>query len=170
MGLFGRKKNGAGERGRTRIFFCTDVHGSTVCFKKFVNAARFYDADVLILGGDVTGKMVVPIAHQPDGTYLTSFAGEELRFSGEDFSEFFSEIEVTVRGEPGEDRPNPLATREHRVSHRPVEPLRPCRLLGEQPPQRGLHHRPLGREQLGGVHQPSTSSGSVERLLSMPPL
>jgi Icc-related predicted phosphoesterase len=85
MGLFGRKKNGAGgDGGRIRIFFCTDVHGSTVCFKKFINAAAFYGADVLILGGDVTGKMVVPIARQSDGSYLTSFAGEDLRFTGAD--------------------------------------------------------------------------------------
>jgi uncharacterized protein len=85
MSLFGRKKNGGGgDGGKTRVFFCTDVHGSTVCFKKFINASSFYGADVLILGGDVTGKMVVPIARQTDGSYLTSFAGEEHRFSGED--------------------------------------------------------------------------------------
>ena len=53
-----RKKDRGGE---FTIFFATDVHGSNVCFKKFVGAAKFYGADVLILGGDVTGKMVVPI-------------------------------------------------------------------------------------------------------------
>jgi Icc-related predicted phosphoesterase len=66
------------------IFFATDLHGSDVCFKKFVNAAKFYGADVLVLGGDVTGKMVVPIARQPDGSYLTSFAGKELQLAGDD--------------------------------------------------------------------------------------
>lgn len=64
------------------IFFATDVHGSTVCFKKFVNAAKFYGAKILILGGDVTGKMVVPVARQPDGSYLTAFAGKEVRLDG----------------------------------------------------------------------------------------
>ncbi len=64
-------------RGELTIFFATDVHGSSVCFKKFVGAAKFYGADVLVLGGDVTGKMVVPIARQADGSYLTSFAGKE---------------------------------------------------------------------------------------------
>src|SRR5439155_12196805 len=63
------------------IFFATDLHGSNVCFKKFVNAGKFYGAGVVILGGDVTGKMIVPIARQEDGTYLTSFAGKELRLS-----------------------------------------------------------------------------------------
>jgi Icc-related predicted phosphoesterase len=66
------------------IFFATDLHGSDVCFKKFVNAAKFYGADVLVLGGDVTGKMVVPIARQPDGSYLTAFAGKELQLAGDD--------------------------------------------------------------------------------------
>lgn len=98
-----------------KIFFATDVHGSTVCFKKFIGAAKFYGADVLILGGDVTGKMVVPIARQPDDSYLTSFAGKEVRLTGDDevasferriedmgfYPERMSEDEFqTVRAEP----------------------------------------------------------------------
>ena len=66
------------------IFFATDVHGSNVCFKKFVGAAKFYGAGVLILGGDVTGKMVVPIARQASGAYLTSFAGKEVSLDSEE--------------------------------------------------------------------------------------
>ncbi len=42
----------------SRVFFITDVHGSTRCFKKFLNAAKFYNANVLVLGGDVTGKVL----------------------------------------------------------------------------------------------------------------
>src|ERR1039458_5032154 len=68
----------------TRVFFCTDLHGSDVCFKKFVNAADFYGTQILIMGGDVTGKMGVPIARQPSGVYLTSFAGEHLEFTSEE--------------------------------------------------------------------------------------
>jgi uncharacterized protein len=79
---FGRKKRSS-TRG-TRVFFCTDLHGSDVCFKKFVNAADFYGTQILIMGGDVTGKMVVPIAKQTSGAYLTSFAGEDLEFTSED--------------------------------------------------------------------------------------
>jgi len=66
------------------IFFATDVHGSNVCFKKFIGAAKFYEADVLLLGGDVTGKMVVPIARQADGSHLTSFAGKKVRLTTAD--------------------------------------------------------------------------------------
>lgn len=59
-----KSRDGAGmekDPGVTRIFFATDLHGSTVCWKKFINSADFYDADVLILGGDTTGKAIFPI-------------------------------------------------------------------------------------------------------------
>ncbi len=79
---FGRKKRP--RTPGTRIFFCTDLHGSDVCFKKFVNAADFYGTEILIMGGDVTGKMVVPIAKQTSGAYLTSFAGDDLEFTSEE--------------------------------------------------------------------------------------
>jgi hypothetical protein len=60
-----------------RVFFATDVHGSEVCFKKFLNAATFYEANVLILGGDVTGKLLVPLIRQLDGSYKGYFLGSE---------------------------------------------------------------------------------------------
>lgn len=77
-----RKKKSAGTE--TRLFFCTDIHGSNVCFRKFINAARFYGTNILILGGDVTGKMVVPIAKQDTGRYLTTFAGQDTDFTSDE--------------------------------------------------------------------------------------
>jgi Icc-related predicted phosphoesterase len=59
----------------TRIFFTSDVHGSEVCFLKFLNAAKAYKADALILGGDITGKMIVPLVEQTDGTFQATFLG-----------------------------------------------------------------------------------------------
>jgi hypothetical protein len=59
----------------TRIFFTSDVHGSELCFIKFVNAAKAYKANAIILGGDITGKMIVPIVEQSDGTFAASFLG-----------------------------------------------------------------------------------------------
>lgn len=59
----------------TRIFFTTDVHGSDRCFRKFLNAAKAYKADALILGGDITGKVLIPIVEREDGKYeLTLFS------------------------------------------------------------------------------------------------
>ncbi|MGH9245340.1 MAG: metallophosphoesterase family protein [Acidimicrobiales bacterium] len=45
----------------TRIFYATDLHGSEVCWRKLVNAGAFYRADVVICGGDMTGKAMVPV-------------------------------------------------------------------------------------------------------------
>jgi Icc-related predicted phosphoesterase len=58
-----------------KIFFATDLHGSELCWRKFLNAARFYDADVLICGGDMTGKAIVPIV-QEDGHYAVTLGGD----------------------------------------------------------------------------------------------
>ncbi len=62
----------------TRVFFTTDVHGSEKCFRKFVNAGKFYNASVLVLGGDITGKMVIPVIDKGDGTYSCNFLGTEM--------------------------------------------------------------------------------------------
>jgi uncharacterized protein len=62
---------------KTKFFFVTDVHGSDVCFRKFLNAAKFYKANVLILGGDITGKAMVPIVDSGNGIYECTFAGED---------------------------------------------------------------------------------------------
>jgi len=43
------------------IFYVADIHGSDVCFRKWLNAAGFYGADVLVIGGDLTGKVLLPI-------------------------------------------------------------------------------------------------------------
>lgn len=43
------------------LFYVADIHGSDVCFRKWLNAAGFYGADVLVIGGDLTGKVLLPI-------------------------------------------------------------------------------------------------------------
>ncbi len=35
---------------KTKVYFATDLHGSSKCFRKFLNAGQVYGADVLILG------------------------------------------------------------------------------------------------------------------------
>ncbi|HEV2227210.1 MAG TPA: hypothetical protein VGR56_10460, partial [Nitrososphaerales archaeon] len=63
---------------KSRVYFITDVHGSNRCFKKFLNAASFYKADVIVLGGDITGKVMIPIVDQGDGTFRCSYQGSDL--------------------------------------------------------------------------------------------
>jgi Icc-related predicted phosphoesterase len=52
-----------------RLFFTTDIHGSDVCFRKFLNAAKVYEASVLVLGGDITGKLLIPLVDEGQGRY-----------------------------------------------------------------------------------------------------
>ena len=52
-----------------RLFFTTDIHGSDVCFRKFLNAAKVYEASVLVLGGDITGKLLIPLVDQGQGRF-----------------------------------------------------------------------------------------------------
>jgi Icc-related predicted phosphoesterase len=58
-----------------RLFFCTDLHGSEICFRKFLSAGRVYDASVVIMGGDCTGKMIVPFVGENGGPYQVTWAG-----------------------------------------------------------------------------------------------
>lgn len=51
-----------------RIYFVTDVHGSEVCFRKFLNSAPIYEPDVMIIGGDITGKVLVPVVSTGNGS------------------------------------------------------------------------------------------------------
>jgi len=69
---------------RSRIFFVTDVHGSDRCFRKFINAGKFYNVGVLVLGGDITGKMIVPLIRQTDGAYSCEFGGTQYTFRSQD--------------------------------------------------------------------------------------
>jgi Icc-related predicted phosphoesterase len=81
----------------TRLFFATDVHGSEICWKKFIAAGKFYEVDVLILGGDMTGKAIVPIIHQGGDSYRAALLEHECVLKGD---EELQEMErrITSRG------------------------------------------------------------------------
>ena len=74
MALLRRRKASNGDA--TTIYFATDVHGSEICFRKFVAAATFYGADLLVLGGDLTGKLVVPIVPNKGSRWAAELHGE----------------------------------------------------------------------------------------------
>ncbi|OLD92143.1 MAG: hypothetical protein AUG84_02045 [Chloroflexi bacterium 13_1_20CM_4_66_7] len=75
-----------------KIFFATDLHGSEMCWKKFLNAAKFYDADVLICGGDMTGKAIVPVVSE-NGHYSVALGGEQQTVAAEQVAD----VEATIR-------------------------------------------------------------------------
>ncbi len=54
---------------RFRVYFVSDLHGSEVCFRKFLNSAPVYAPDVMIYGGDILGKTLVPIFPDDGGGY-----------------------------------------------------------------------------------------------------
>lgn len=68
---------------RTTVFYATDVHGSERTWRKFLNAAAFYGADVLVMGGDVMGKLTIPIIREPDGTHRATIHGRVERLETE---------------------------------------------------------------------------------------
>ncbi len=66
---------------KSRLFFVTDIHGSDRCFRKFINAAKFYKAQFLVLGGDITGKVMIPIIDTGRGKWAADYLGEQKEFS-----------------------------------------------------------------------------------------
>jgi hypothetical protein len=62
------------------------VHGSEKCFLKFINAGKMVRANLLILSGDLTGKVFIPIVQDGDtwtadvlGTARVAKTAEDLR-------------------------------------------------------------------------------------------
>jgi len=76
----------------TKIFFATDLHGSGRCFEKLLSAAKFYKVDVLILGGDLTGKMLVPIVDLGDGAFKADYLGGKTVRGAEEVKSLEREI------------------------------------------------------------------------------
>jgi len=54
---------------QTRILFATDMHGSEGVWRKFLNASAMLKVDLAVCGGDLTGKMIVPVVERKDGKY-----------------------------------------------------------------------------------------------------
>jgi uncharacterized protein len=92
---------------KIKLFFATDVHGSEMCFRKFLNAGMAYRPDVMVLGGDIAGKAVQAVEDLGGGRFTTTFRGH--RYDIEDAEEL-ARVERTIsdvgyypwRAEPGE--------------------------------------------------------------------
>jgi uncharacterized protein len=68
----------------TTIYYASDVHGSDRCFRKFLNAAQFYRASVLVMGGDILGKAIVFLEEVRPGVYTTQENGRPCEFTTEE--------------------------------------------------------------------------------------
>ena len=62
-----------------RILYGSDFHGSEAVFRKFIGSALQYKANIVIVGGDVTGKAMIPVIHQGGGRYTANlFGGDQI--------------------------------------------------------------------------------------------
>ncbi len=84
------KAKGSKKRG-LRIYFATDLHGSEVCFRKFLAAAKVYEADVIILGGDFAGKAIVPVL-TGNGSLRAWVSGEEVTVPESDWERLAADL------------------------------------------------------------------------------
>jgi len=91
----------------TLLYFASDLHGSSRCFRKFVNATQVYKPTVLVLGGDVAGKAIQSIVRGPNGLWGCKFVGHHYELSeGSELAELERFVAdhgyYPYRAEPGE--------------------------------------------------------------------
>lgn len=67
----------------TKVFFATDIHGSDLCLRKFLNAGKFYGVDAVVMGGDITGKMIVPVVEESPSSYSAYLFGRKRTVDAE---------------------------------------------------------------------------------------
>jgi len=79
MSFFSKKKN----KKLTRLFFATDIHGSERTYRKFINAGKFYDVNVIVMGGDIQGKLMIPIIKEANGRYRATLQGTVQKIASE---------------------------------------------------------------------------------------
>ena len=77
-----------------RLYFATDLHGSETCWRKFLNAGKHYDADVIVLGGDMTGKALVPVIHDGGDRWHATLLENRTELEGEEQVKAFEEAVV----------------------------------------------------------------------------
>jgi uncharacterized protein len=75
----------------TRVYFATDIHGSETCWRKFLNSGKHYEATVMVLGGDMTGKALVPIVEEGQGHWYATLLENRREFESEDEVKEFEE-------------------------------------------------------------------------------
>jgi uncharacterized protein len=67
-----------------RVYFATDIHGSETCWRKFLNSGTHYEANVMVLGGDMTGKALVPIVQEGKDHWHATLLENRREFEGEE--------------------------------------------------------------------------------------
>ena len=73
---------------KTKFMFTTDLHGSETCWRKFLNTAKIHDLDALVMSGDMTGKIMIPIVARPDGKWDATLLNTKYVLEEGDLPEF----------------------------------------------------------------------------------
>jgi len=85
--LFGKKKEDT-----TKIIFATDMHGSEGTWRKFLNVSAMLKASIAICGGDLTGKMIVPVVEGKDGKYTYYLMGKTHNIDSGGLDKAFKDV------------------------------------------------------------------------------
>jgi Icc-related predicted phosphoesterase len=96
-----------------RLFFATDIHGSETCWRKFLNAGKHYSADVLVLGGDMTGKALVPVIHDGGDRWHATLLENRNELVGEEQVAAFEDAVIRRGYYPFRTTPEELRELEH---------------------------------------------------------
>lgn len=62
-----------------RCYMCSDLHAANRAYRKLLNAIKMnvYEARVVLIAGDLTGKAIVPIIAQGNGRYHAAFLDQQ---------------------------------------------------------------------------------------------
>lgn len=108
-----------------RLFFATDIHGSETCWRKFLNSGKHYEADAIVLGGDMTGKALIPVVHDGGGSWHATLLEQRHDLEGEEEVERFEAL-VQRRGY------YPFRTTSEELAEYEADPERADRFFHEQ--------------------------------------
>ena len=78
MPLF-RRRSSEDSGDKLRLYYASDIHGTEVLWRKFLHAPEIYGAPVIVMGGDVTGKAVIPLVEDGDGSVVAELFGRPER-------------------------------------------------------------------------------------------
>jgi len=63
--------------------YVADIHGSETVWRKWITAQAVYEIDVSILAGDLSGKIIIPIIKETDGSYTCRHEGRVEKAANE---------------------------------------------------------------------------------------
>lgn len=126
-----------------KIFFTTDIHGSDRCFRKFINAAKFYEAQVIILGGDMTGKAVVPVVLGANNQYHAEVNTKARDTDKDGLNDLLSEIRFNGQ--------YPFVTNQEELSEIEADPEGKAKLFKHAIRESLMQWFQLAEERLNGL-------------------